>query len=162
MAARTGKDAFAHGAAAKVIANLIARVVTAGKEIHILLLGCNTIEVVPHLIEAAQPSALRNVWVLCTDEVWPSDLAPFLWHHYGGLVERGDMQQFRSATRTILGEYTAHYNRQKIDDESLREARSGASAISAGAQESLANAVYLDRLDRVKLVPGGTVKMARM
>ena len=29
LAARTGKDAFAHGAAAKVIANLIARVVTA-------------------------------------------------------------------------------------------------------------------------------------
>ena len=65
------------------------------------------------------------------------------------------------ARMPILGEYTAHYNRQKIDDEFLREARVGGIA-RAGAEKSLANAVYLDRLDRVKLVPGGTVKMAKL
>ena len=97
--------------------------------------------------------------MVCTNEVWPSDLAPFLWHHYGSLVQKGDLGEFRSATRTLLGEYTEHYKRQRIQDDSLREARANREK-SGGLEESLANAARCDRLDRVKLVAGGTADVA--
>ena len=95
----------------------------------------------------------RQVWVVCTDEVWPSDLAPFLWHHYGGLVQKGDLSSFRLATRTLLGEYTEHYKRQRIQDETLREARAQRST-AGGFDESLANSARCDRLDRVSVTEG--------
>ena len=83
-----------------------------------------------------------------------------LWHHYGSYVNQGDLTEFRSATRTLLGEYTEHYQRQRIEDDSLREARAGRS--HAGIDESLANAARCDRLDKVQLVAGSMAEVALM
>ena len=55
------------------------------------------------------PDCHQKVWVVCTNEVFPSDLAPFLWHHYGTTVQPGDLDGYRAATRRLLGEYTEHY-----------------------------------------------------
>ena len=121
--------------------------------------GCNTIGLVEALHKHVPAPAHAHVWALCTSSVWPADLAPFLWHHYGALVQKGDMQPFRQATRTLLGEYTDHYKRQRIEDDSLREAR----AQTDGALESsLAEAVYLARLDDIKLVAGAIPEMSQL
>ena len=130
----------------------------AGKELHLILAGCNTIQMVGHIFTNTPPTARSSVWVLCTSEVWPSDLAPFLWHHYGDLVQKGDLQAYRSATRKLLGEYTEHYKRQRIEDDAVREARSGGGC--GGFEDSLANAARCDRLDRVRAGGGGAVDIA--
>lgn len=158
MAVCVTKDAIPHRDVAQQIANLAQRVASAGKELHVILAGCNTIQVVGPLHTATPAEVRSSVWVVCTDSVWPSDLAPFLWHHYGGLVQKGDLQAFRSATRKLLGEYTEHYHRQRIDNESIREARGGGEC--GGMDDSLANAALCDRLDRVTYVAGGTSMMA--
>ena len=157
LADRTAKDAVPHSFTAKALGVLATRVANAGKELHILMPGCNTIGLL-HALRAAVPeSAREHVWVLCTDSVWPSDLAPFLWHLYGSLAQRGDLQLFRSATRTLIGEYVDHYKRQRIEDPSLRDARAKQSGKSASYEVSLAEAAYLDRLDRVQI--GSHVQM---
>ena len=159
LAYRTSKDALPHNLTAKALGVLADRVVSAGKELHILMPGCNTIGLVQALHTAVAASAREHVWVLCTDSVWPSDLAPFLWHHYGKLARRGDLHLFRVATRDLIGEYTDHYKRQRIEDESIREARANQSGKSASYEVSLAEAAYLDRLDRVTVQGGGDVQM---
>ena len=159
LAARTSKDTVPYAFIANTLGPLARRVKEAGKELHIILSGCNTIGMVSHLYTATPEDARSNVWVVCTNEVWPSDLAPFLWHHYGRLVQKGDLGEFRSATRTLLGEYTEHYKRQRIEDDSLREARA-ARPSKGGLEDSLANAARCDRLDRVTPVEGGTADMS--
>ena len=160
LAARTAKDMVPYAFIASSLGALGKRVTEAGKELHIILAGCNTIGLVSHLYSSTPEAARKNVWVVCTNEVWPSDLAPMLWHHYGSYVNQGDLTEFRSATRTLLGEYTEHYQRQRIEDDSLREARAGRS--HAGIDESLANAARCDRLDKVQLVAGSMAEVALM
>ena len=130
-----------------------------GKELHIILAGCNTVGLITAVYEATPEAVREHVWVVCTNYQWPSDIAPFLWHHYASLVQKGDLQAFRAATRRLLGEYTEHYNRQRIEDEALKEARSGKQT-KPGLNESLANAALCDRLDRCTPVPGGTADVA--
>ena len=81
--------------------------------------------------------------MLCTSEVWPSDVATFLWHQYGSLAQPNDLAAFRQGTRELLGEYTDHYKRQRIPDTSRTE---------LGLHGSLADAVHCARLDTVKIV----------
>ena len=145
-----------HAHLATSIAKLADRVVRAGKELHIILSGCNTQNLVPVLHTAVPEEQRAHVYVLCTSVVWPSDLAPFLWHHYGGLARPGDLAAFRAATRRLLGEYTEHYHRQRIVDESMREARGAGAASFEG---SLANCAFMDRLDKVAVIAGGNVRM---
>ena len=141
-----------HAQLATSIAKLADRVVRAGKELHIILSGCNT----QNLHTAVPADQRAHVYVLCTSVVWPSDLAPFLWHHYGGLARPGDLAAFRAATRRLLGEYTEHYHRQRIVDESMREARGAGAASFEG---SLANCAFMDRLDKVEVIASGNVRM---
>lgn len=157
LALRTAKDPVPHATLAESLAKLAKQVAGAGKELHIILAGCNTVGAVAALHAAAPPNVRNHVWVVCTTEVWPSDVAPFLWHHYGGLVQKGDLQEFRSATRRLLGEYTEHYKRQRIENESIREARGGK---LGGLEDSIANAVRCDRLDAVTIQEGGGVEMS--
>ena len=87
LAVRVSKDAIPNNTVAKSLAVLAKRVANSGKELHIILAGCNTIGLVSPLHKATESDEVRKqVWVVCTDEVWPSDLAPLLWHHYGGSV----------------------------------------------------------------------------
>ena len=161
LAAHSTKDSVPHATVAQSVSVLAARAVAAGKELHLLLAGCNTEQLIPELHKAIPASAHPSIWVLCTTEVLPSDVAPFLWYHYGTLAQLGDLLMFQSATRKLLGEYTEHYHRQRIQDDSLREARAANMSTSEESMEkSLANAVRLDRLDRVTLHPGGRVDMA--
>ena len=157
LASRVAKDPVPYAHLAKNIEALAARVVAAGKELHILLTGCNTQNLVGPLLATLPADQHPHVWVLCTNFVWPSDVATFLWHHYGSLARPGDLAAFRSATRRLLGEYTLHYQRQRIHDESMREARAASASPFEG---SLANCVYMDRLDRVAVSPGGDVSMS--
>ena len=160
FASRTSKDMVPYAAVAGSLGALARRVMEAGKELHIILAGCNTIGLVSHLSSSTPEAARQHVWVICTNEVWPSDLAPMLWHHYATLVNKGDLSEFRHATRTLLGEYTEHYQRQRIEDDSLREARAGRS--TGGIDESLANVARCDRLDNVRIVAGGAAEVALM
>ena len=154
LAVRVTKDATPNKTVATSLAALAKRVADSDKELHIILAGCNTVGLVSHLHKATVSDEVRKqVWVVCTDEVWPSDLAPFLWHHYGGLVQKGDLSSFRLATRTLLGEYTEHYKRQRIQDETLREARAQSSKPES-FDESLANSARCERLDRVSVTEG--------
>ena len=91
-----------------------------------------------------------RVWLLCTNEVWPSDLSSCLWHHYGGQVS-ADLGAFRMNTRVLLRDFTVHWQRQMIVNPSFEEARQS-------QVESLADLVHLDRMDRVTSV-GGYPKM---
>ena len=135
LADRTAKDATLHSIIAASLSKLAgARVADAGKELHIIMPGCNTIGLVEALHKHVPASAHAHVWALCTSSVWPADLAPFLWHHYGALVQKGDMQPFRQATRTLLGEYTDHYKRQRIEDDLTQR---GACTDRWGAREQL-------------------------
>ena len=158
LADRTAKDPVPHAQIAHSLGLLAARVANAGKELHILMPGCNTIRLVQSLQTVVPKDIHKHIWVLCTSSVWPSDMAPFLWHHYGSLAQCGDLQSFRSATRSLLGEYTDHYKRQRIEDDAMREARAKQSGVG-GAEQSLAEAVYLDRLDGVKVEAGREAQM---
>jgi hypothetical protein len=160
LASRTTKDVVPYAVIAGTLGALARRVMEAGKELHIILAGCNTIGLVSHLHTSTPEAARPHVWVICTNEVWPSDLAPMLWHHHATLVNKGDLTEFRLATRTLLGEYTEHYQRQRIEDDSLREARAGRS--TGGIDDSLANAARCSRLDQVQLVAGGAAEVALM
>jgi len=148
LAVRTAKDSVPYATVADSLGKLAKQVAGAGKELHIILAGCNTVGAVAALHAVTPPEVRNHVWVVCTTEVWPSDVAPFLWHHYGGLVQKGDLQQFRSATRRLLGEYTEHYKRQRIENDAVREARAGK---LGGLEDSLANAVRCDRLSSLNV-----------
>ena len=161
LASRVAKDMVPHAQLATCIAKLADRVVRAGKELHIILSGCNTQNLVTVLHTAVPTDQRAHVYVLCTSVVWPSDLAPFLWHHYGGLARPGDLAAFRAATRRLLGEYTEHYQRQRIQDDALREARAGRAA-EHGIDDSLANAARCDRLDKVRIVEGDVADVSLM
>ena len=158
LALRAAKDPMPLKEVGQQLGALAKRVVATGKELHVLLAGCNTIGVVTELHAACPPDCKQKVWVVCTNEVFPSDLAPFLWHHYGTTVQPGDLDGYRVATRRLLGEYTEHYKRQRIEDEAIREARKGAG--SGGLEDSIANAARCDRLDRVTLRDGGRADVA--
>ena len=153
LAGRRVKDAVPVDVVASCIAPLADKCASLGKELHILLTGCNTISLVAPLKKRIADSSHACVWVMCTTEVWPTDVATFMWHLYGGLVRKGDMLEFRAGTRDLLGEYTDHFVRQHIVDQSLSD---------AGLEVSLANAIRLDRLDRVEIVPGMLPDMAML
>ena len=74
-----------------------------------------------------------------------------MWHLYGALARTNGLSDFRAGTRTLIGEYTAHYQRQRIIDETREE---------LGIADSLANAVHCDRLDNVVVSEAGHAKMA--
>lgn len=118
--------------------------------LHILLTGCNTTMLVLPLKHKLSEELQSRVWLLCTNEVWPSDLSSCLWHHYGGLVS-ADLGAFRMNTRVLLDDFTAHWQRQMIVNPAFEEARQS-------QVESLADLVHLDRMDRVTSV-GGYPKM---
>jgi hypothetical protein len=139
------KDAVPLVNLATHLAAFACRVHDAGKTLHLLLTGCNTVNLVLPLhqkLSAIRPEALGSVWMLATNDVWPGDLSTFLWCNYGSLVTH-DLADYRRATRVLLDEYTAHWKRQKLQDVSM-----------SAKVESLANLVLLDRLDRVVDVAG--------
>lgn len=150
LASRRHKDPVPLPFIAAAIASLTQRCASLGQMLHVLLLGCNTIQLVHHLKQKIPEAEQSRVWLLCTSEVWPSDCSSMLWHLYGALARPDDMHSFRAGTRTLLGEYTDHYMRQSILDESRAELK---------LSGSLANAVHCDRLDRVVIVPGQGVQM---
>lgn len=142
------KDAVPLAYVATHLAAFACRVHDVGKTLHVLLTGCNTVNLVLPLhqkLSAIRPEALGSVWILATSDVWPGDMSTFLWCNYGSLVTH-DLADFRRATRILLDEYTAHWKRQKLHDASIAE--------STGKVETLANLVLLDRLDRVEDVAG--------
>jgi hypothetical protein len=151
LAATRVKDLVPHATIAEAIAPLTEKCASLGKEMHLLLLGCNTIGAIPSLKQHISQEAQKRVTVLCTSEVWPSDCTPLLWTLYGTYARPGDLDNFRAGTRTLLGEYTDHYARQRIIDDSRAELK---------LQGSLANAVHCDRLDRVVEQPGCGVQMS--
>ena len=139
------KDAVPLANLATHLAAFACRVHDVGKTLHVLLTGCNTVNLVLPLhqkLSAIRPEALGSVWMLATSDVWPGDLSTFLWCNYGSLVTH-DLADYRRATRVLLDEYTAHWKRQKLQDVSM-----------SAKVESLANLVLLDRLDRVVDVAG--------
>ena len=73
---------------------------------------------------------------------------------------KGDLTTFRAATRTLLGEYTEHYNRQRIEDDAVREARAARGVTGEGIEASLANAARCDRLDKVTVTAGGNAEVS--
>ena len=151
LSLRRHKDAVPLPFIADAIAGLAGRSGSLGQQmLHILLLGCNTIQLVGHLKESIPEALHSRVWVLCTSEVWPSDCSTMLWHLYGALARPDDMNSFRAGTRTLLGEYTDHYARQHIIDPSRADLK---------LSGSLANAVHCDRLDRVVVLPGQGAQM---
>ena len=77
--------------------------------------------------------------------MWPSDCSVLLWHLYGALARAGGLATYRSGTRQLLGEYTDHYQRQRIRNESLSELK---------IEGSLANAVHCSALDQVVVNEG--------
>lgn len=150
LAERRVKDSVPHNTLAKAIAPLADRCFRMGKELHVLLIGCNTIKAIPALKRAIPPNAQEVVTVLCTSEVWPSDCSTMLWCLYGALARPKDLNSFRAQTRGLLGQYTDHYQRQSIEDTSRRELK---------ITDSLANAVHCDRLSRVQTQDGGDAVM---
>jgi len=139
------KDAVPLANLATHLAAFACRVHDVGKTLHLLLTGCNTVNLVLPLhrkLSAIRPEALGSVWMLATSDVWPGDLSTFLWCNYGSLVTH-DLADFRRATRVLLDEFTVHLKRQKLQDASM-----------TAKVESLANLVLLDRLDRVEDVAG--------
>jgi hypothetical protein len=140
LMARKAKDRTPHAHVASVLGSFANRVAAAGKDFHLFLVGCNTISAVRAIHAAVLPEARAKVWVLCTSNLWPSDLSTFLWHLYGSTVQP-DLNTFRIGTASLLQEYTHHYKRQRILDPSSRE---------AGLPKCLASMVHMDRLDRVQ------------
>ena len=141
---RRAKDPVPLPAIAETIGKLAVRLHRAGKLLHVLLTGCNTVNIVLPIckhIDNTCPDAKKSVWVLATNAVWPSDLSTFLWSQYGSTVS-ADLTDFRRATHVILDEFTAHWRRQKIKDVSMAE--------EAKQIQSLSDLVLLDRLDNVR------------
>ena len=139
------KDAVPLANLATHLAAFACRVHDLGKTLHLVVTGCNTVNLVLPLhqkLSAIRPEALGSVWMLATSDVWPGDLSTFLWCNYGSSVTH-DLADFRRATRVLLDEFTAHWKRQKLKDASM-----------TANVESLANLVLLDRLDRVEDVAG--------
>ena len=98
------------------------------------------------------------MWLLATNDVWPSDLSCLLWHMYGETVSVG-LDQYRVETRTLIDQFTEHYKRQNIILEALEEA--GVTKNESLAHvKSLADLVHLDRLDRIEASDGGFAEMA--
>lgn len=155
LANRRTKDPVPLAAMGEAIGKLAVRVHVAGKSLHVLLTGCNTINLVLPVctfLDGTCPAAKQSVWMLATNSVWPGDLSTFLWAQYGSTVSR-ELTEFRSATRIILDEYTAHWRRQKIKDEAMEGKVRGV--------KSLADLVMLDRLDGVR-EEGGFARMATL
>ena len=151
LAARRVKDSVPHAFLAQAIAPLAAKCAERDVELHVLLIGCNTIQAVPALKTAiADEKVQQKVVVMVTSEVWPSDCSIFLWDLYGAAARVGDLTSFRTGTRTKLGEYTNHFTRQRIVDESREELK---------ITGSLADAVHMDRLSDVRIAPGGEAVM---
>ena len=82
-----------------------------------------------------------------------TDCSTLLWHLYGATASAGGLDNFRAGTRTLLGEYTDHFKRQRIVDQSREELK---------LEGSLGNAVHCSRLDRVKVTPGQVPVMELM
>ena len=150
LGARRVKDAVSVADVTSYIAPLVETCAEHDKELHLFLTGCNTISTVPALKCSVPASAQERVWVLCTSAQWPGDVAPFLWHLYGSTARRGDLDEFRRQTRNMLGEYTEHFNRQRIRGNMPEGAM----------KDSLANGVHLDNLARVIVLPSGHAQMA--
>ena len=139
---RRTKDPVPIPAMAEVIGKLAVRLHALGKLLHLLLTGCNTVNVVLPIckhIDSICAEAKQSVWVLATNSVWPGDLSTFLWSQYGSTVTP-ELTEFRRATRIMLDEYTVHYRRQKIKDQSMAEHTTST---------RLHERVMLDRLDKV-------------
>lgn len=143
LGARRCKDAVRWASVAATLKQLAERCAAQGKYLHVLATGCNTIQLAAPLKVQVPETAQPYVWMLCTSEVWPSDLASFLWHLYGSCAQPNDLTAFRQGTRELLGEYTDHYKRQRITDMSRAE---------LGLDGSLADAVHCARLDTVQIV----------
>lgn len=139
---RLTKDAVPLQAIAKCISPLAEHVFEAGKVLHIVLPGCNTINVCYHLKESLPERIHHIVYILCTSDVWPGDLSHIMWSQYGTNLT-ADLSHFRAATRRILDEYTHHFKRQRILDQSMQ------AAAKKKSRQRLSDAVYLDRLDRI-------------
>ena len=150
LAQRRVKDFIPHNTLAGHIAPLAIKCEQMGKELHVLLLGCNTIKAVPALKKAIPANAQGVVTLLCTSEVWPSDCSTMLWCLYGALARTKDLNSFRAETRSLLGTYTDHYQRQSIEDTSRQELK---------ITDSLANAVHCDRLSNIRTEDGGHAVM---
>lgn len=151
LAARRVKDSVPHAFLAQAIAPLAAKCAERNVELHVLLVGCNTIQAVPALKTAiADEHVQKQVVVMVTSEEWPSDCSIFLWDLYGAAARVGDLTSFRTGTRTKLGEYTNHFLMQRIADESREELK---------ITGSLADAVHIDRLSDVRIGPGGEAVM---
>ena len=142
------KDAVPHTLIAADIAAFATQCVEAGKVVHVFLCGCNTINLALPLVAVSPQHARSKVWLACTAKVWPSDLAPWLWHLYGKLADE-NMHAFRSQTRQLLDESTHHWKRQRVSDPSMAAAMAGVG--------SLADLVYFDRLDRVSASATGAL-----
>jgi hypothetical protein len=142
------KDLVPYAFVASCIAPFANKCAAMDKELHLLLTGCNTINICPALLAAVPKPAQKNVWLLCTSTKWPGDLAMFLWHLYGSFVQVGDLHLFRQHTRNLLGEYTTHFQRQRVEDASRKE------QLESGMERSLAEAVHLGRLDEI-VIPAG-------
>jgi hypothetical protein len=151
LAARRVKDSVPHAFLAQAIAPLAAKCAERNVELHVLLVGCNTIQAVPALKTAiADEHVQQQVTVMVTSEEWPSDCSIFLWDLYGAAARVGDLTSFRTGTRTKLGEYTNHFLLQRIVDESREELK---------ITGSLADAVHIECLSDVRIGPGGEAVM---
>lgn len=137
-----------HQAIAKCISPLAEHVFEAGKVLHIVLPGCNTINLCYHLKESLPEQVHHIVYILCTSDVWPGDLSHIMWSQYGTNLT-ADLSHFRAATRSILDEYTHHYKRQRILDQSMQ------ATAKKKSRQRLSDAVYLDRLDRICIQNSG-------
>jgi hypothetical protein len=157
LKARCGKDEVPVDFIADAIAKLAARVASTQRTLHVLLTGCNTTSVALPLQAKVVAAHQQYVWLLATNNVWPSDLSFLLWHLYGETVSV-QLDQYRLETRTLIDQFTCHYERQNIVMEALEEhgmMRDG----SLANVSSLADLVHLDRLDRIVELDGGFAEM---
>ena len=145
LMSRKHTDRVPHAAVAEHISKLASRM-GPHQTLHVLLTGCNTSMLALPLKHKLSDELQSRVWLLCTNEVWPSDLSSCLWHHYGALVS-ADLGAFRMNTRALIHDFTTHWQRQNIVNPAFEEARQL-------KVESLAHLVHLDRMDRVTSVAG--------
>ena len=142
LSGRCTKDAVPYEYLAKHLATFVAKCHNAGKVVHLLLTGCNSVGLVLPVcrqLDVLCPDARGSAWILATNSVWPGDLSTFLWSQYGCTVSP-NLDTFRCATRMLLDDFTEHWKRQKLQDPSIRHM----------ADKSLSDFVLLDRLDKVE------------